>query len=139
MTGPNQHVQPESVQPESREASREASPPKSQEALRAEIAELRADLGDTVEALAARADVKAQLSAKAEETKAQVRERVEHGTTLVRQAADQGAARAKAEVARGRGVVARYSPWPQVAAAALAVAFVTVLGGRQLARRRRRR
>jgi ElaB/YqjD/DUF883 family membrane-anchored ribosome-binding protein len=57
----------------------ETSPPEPTEAeqLREEIAETREDLGDTVEALAAKADVKAQAQAKVEETKAQAQQKVE--------------------------------------------------------------
>ena len=76
---------------------------KDPDALRAEIDEIRADLGDTVEALAAKADVKAQAQAKVEQ---------------------------------GRRLVARYGPWPQVAAGAAAVVAVAIFSGRAVRRRR---
>lgn len=50
-------------------------PPAEVEDLRAEIAQIRQELGETVEELAARADVKARLHDRAEAAKAEVRER----------------------------------------------------------------
>lgn len=50
-------------------------PPSDPDELRREIGELRADLGDTVEALARKADVKAQASQKATEVKARVKDK----------------------------------------------------------------
>lgn len=47
------------------------------EEIRAEIEETRAEVGDTVEALAAKTDVKAQAKAKVEEIKSNVRQRGE--------------------------------------------------------------
>jgi hypothetical protein len=44
------------------------------EQIRAEIDATREELGDTVEALAAKTDVKAQAKAKVEDTKAQVKQ-----------------------------------------------------------------
>ena len=66
---------------DAKKGSTAVEPPKDPAALRAEIAELRADLGDTVEALAAKADVKAQAQAKVEQTKEQLREKVESTKT----------------------------------------------------------
>jgi ElaB/YqjD/DUF883 family membrane-anchored ribosome-binding protein len=45
---------------------------KSQEQIREEIAETRADLGDTAEALSGKADVKGQAKAKVDEAKVKV-------------------------------------------------------------------
>jgi ElaB/YqjD/DUF883 family membrane-anchored ribosome-binding protein len=54
----------------------QGQPPSDVEGLREEIQQTRAQLGETVEALAAKADVKARLHETAEEAKARVRERV---------------------------------------------------------------
>jgi dsDNA-specific endonuclease/ATPase MutS2 len=54
----------------------ENSPPSDVDGLRREIEQTRTELGATVEALAARADVKARLHETAEDAKARVRERV---------------------------------------------------------------
>ena len=51
---------------------------KDQEQLQHEIEETRAELGDTVDALAQKADVKARVSEKLEQRKAALRERQEH-------------------------------------------------------------
>jgi ElaB/YqjD/DUF883 family membrane-anchored ribosome-binding protein len=50
---------------------------RSPEEIRRDIEETRGDLGDTVEALAAKADVKAQAKGKAEEVKAQAKGKAE--------------------------------------------------------------
>jgi ElaB/YqjD/DUF883 family membrane-anchored ribosome-binding protein len=50
---------------------------KSPAQIRAEIDETRAELGDTVEALAEKTDVKAQAKAKVEEVKTQAKAKVE--------------------------------------------------------------
>jgi hypothetical protein len=50
-----------------------ANEQRSPEEIRRDIEETRGDLGDTVEALAAKADVKAQAKDKAEEVKAQAK------------------------------------------------------------------
>jgi len=132
-----------------------ASPPqKDPDALRAEIAEIRAELGDTVEALAAKADVKAQAQAKVEQKKEQLREKVgqtraqlgQTAETLKSKAADRtgqlreraevGRVKAQASSARGKQALSRYAPWPQVAAGAAAVLVVLVIGGRQIQARR---
>jgi ElaB/YqjD/DUF883 family membrane-anchored ribosome-binding protein len=49
--------------------------PEDQEELREQIAQTRAELGDTVEALSAKADVKAQASAKVDEGKQELRDK----------------------------------------------------------------
>lgn len=125
------------------------------DALRAEIVEIRADLSDTVEALAAKADVKAQAHAKVEQTREQLREKAsqarEHlGVTAghlrakagartgqLRGRAEVGRTTAQATTARGRAALSRYAPWPQVAAGAAVLLVVAVVGGRTLRRGRR--
>jgi len=117
-------------------------PAKDPAALRAEIAEIRADLGDTVEALAAKADVKAQAHAKVEQTKEQLREKaghakeqLEHTTGQLRVKAGEQGGHLREKAEQGRTTVLRYSPWPQVAVGAVALALA-VLGGRAVRRRR---
>ena len=57
------------------------------EALRAEIAQTRTDLGETVQALAAKADVKARAKEQVELTKAKVKAQATEATERVRGAA----------------------------------------------------
>jgi len=56
-------------------------------ALRAEIAQTRTELGETVQALAAKADVKARAKEQIEETKARVKAQAAEATGKVREAA----------------------------------------------------
>lgn len=58
-------------------------------ALRQEIAQTRAELGDTVEALAAKADVKARAQEKVDETKARVNQVVAEAKVAAREKASQ--------------------------------------------------
>jgi len=53
--------------------------------LRGEIAEAREELGETVEALVAKVDVKARAKEKVEEQKAQAQEKVEEATEQVKE------------------------------------------------------
>lgn len=57
--------------------------------LRGEIADAREELGETVEALAAKADVKAQAKEKVEEQKAQLKDRQQQTQQKVTEAAGQ--------------------------------------------------
>jgi ElaB/YqjD/DUF883 family membrane-anchored ribosome-binding protein len=57
------------------------------EALRAEIKQTRADLGETVQALAAKADVKARAKEQVEQTKQKVKAQAAEATEKVRDAA----------------------------------------------------
>jgi ABC-type transporter Mla subunit MlaD len=56
-------------------------------ALRAEIAQTRADLGETVQALAAKADVKARAREQVEQTKQKVKAQAAEATQKAREAA----------------------------------------------------
>lgn len=85
----------------------EDPPAKNPDQLRVEIAEIRAELGDTVEALAAKTDVKAQARAKVEHTKVRLGQ-----------------------------VLSRYAPWPQLAAGAVVTVVALVISGRTLRARR---
>jgi hypothetical protein len=118
------------------------------EALREEIRRTRVELGETVELLAAKADVKARLKDSAEQTKQRMREQAAATLARVRgqaaqkagvmrgQAAEKtgvmrGQAAEKARVARmqasEKGEAVRRNPVPWAAIAAGAVASVVVL------------
>jgi ElaB/YqjD/DUF883 family membrane-anchored ribosome-binding protein len=58
-------------------SNEEAHPPRSPEEIRADIEQTRGEVGDTVEALASKTDVKAQAKAKVEDIKGNVRERAD--------------------------------------------------------------
>jgi ElaB/YqjD/DUF883 family membrane-anchored ribosome-binding protein len=139
---------------EDKKAGTAVEPPKDADALRAEIAEIRADLGDTVEALAAKADVKAQAQAKVEHTKEQLKEKAgqakeQLGTTteqLKAKAQDQTAqlrekagvvkVQARARTEKGRGALEQYKPWPQLAVSSVAALVLGIIGARTIQRRR---
>ncbi|SCL33355.1 Protein of unknown function [Micromonospora nigra] len=92
------------------------------EALREEIRRTRVELGETVEALAAKADVKARLRSSADQARERMREQA--SATVAR-------VRGQAETARLRaqegGEVVRRDPTPFAALAAGAVVAVVVL------------
>lgn len=87
------------------------------EALRAEIRQTRAELGETVQALAAKADVKARIKGSAAHTRDRVRNRAGQTTASVRASVHDA------------GSVALRSPvrWAVVAAGALALAVVVLV------------
>jgi hypothetical protein len=87
------------------------------DALRAEIAQTRAALGDTVQALAARADVKARVRESAAQTSARVRQRATQATAQLRGQATYASAQAR------RAPV----PWGAVAAGAVAAALAVLV------------
>jgi ElaB/YqjD/DUF883 family membrane-anchored ribosome-binding protein len=99
------------------------------EELRADIADTREEVGDTVEALAAKSDVKAQARERLDEVKGNVRAKAEEVKSRARSAtpesAQQGGAQAVATV--------RSNPAPFVLAGAVVVAFLL---GRRAGRRR---
>ncbi|MEU5960779.1 DUF3618 domain-containing protein [Micromonospora parva] len=107
------------------------------EALREEIRRTRVELGETMEALAAKADVKARLRESAEQAKERMREQAAQTVARVRGQAVRGAgiARARAyeksELVRAqaydKGELVRRNPMPWAAIAAGAVATVVVL------------
>jgi Tfp pilus assembly protein FimV len=66
------------------------------ETLRAEIKQTRADLGETVQALAAKADVKARAKEQVEQTKQRVKAQAAEATGKVREAAVQAGERVRA-------------------------------------------
>ncbi|MEU7618301.1 DUF3618 domain-containing protein [Micromonospora rifamycinica] len=96
------------------------------EALREEIRRTRSELGETMELLAAKADVKARLKDSAEQAKERVREQAALTVARVRSQAAQGADVARAQ-AYDTGVAVRGNPVPWATVAAGAVAVVVVL------------
>jgi ElaB/YqjD/DUF883 family membrane-anchored ribosome-binding protein len=96
------------------------------ETLRQEIAQTRAELGETVQALAAKADVKARLQETADDAKARVREGLQNAAVEAKSAAAAAPERAQAMAVRtGRAI--RSNPVPFVVAAgavALVVLFI---------------
>jgi uncharacterized protein DUF3618 len=72
------------------------------EALRAEIRQTRAELGETVQALAARADVKARAKEQVELTKQRVRTQAAEATDRVRAVAQQAGDRVRTAAAQAR-------------------------------------
>lgn len=90
--------------------------------LRDEIRRTRAELGETVQALAARADVKARVKQSAAQTKGRVRERAVHTADAVRTSVHDVGVKAR------RNAV----PWGALAAGAGAVVIVfLVIRGRR--------
>ena len=100
-------------------------PPTEPEALRREIEQTRAELGETVEALAMRADVKARAQAAAQDA-------VDDAKLRARGALDTVAY----QVGKQREKVAALSPPVRVAIAAAAVGLVALLLIRRLRHRR---
>jgi hypothetical protein len=96
------------------------------EALREEIRRTRVELGETMELLAARADVKARLRESAGQAKERMREQAAQTVARVR-----GQAAQKTDVARAqaseKGAVVRRNPMPWATMAAGALAAVVVL------------
>jgi ElaB/YqjD/DUF883 family membrane-anchored ribosome-binding protein len=88
--------------------------------IRAEIEETREELGDTVEALAEKTDVKAQAKAKVEDVKGQAKSKVEDVKAKAKEAApespQQGVQQAQA--------FAKENPKPVAIAAGVFVLFV---------------
>jgi hypothetical protein len=121
-------------------------------ALRSEIEQTRADLGETVELLAQKADVKARAKEKVDETKARAaaaaveakdktREKAqgvaESGRALAQEIRTDPAVPARRAVTRVRtSVQERPRQWATVAAALLAFATLVVLKRRRAAAKR---
>ncbi|MFD2766052.1 DUF3618 domain-containing protein [Micromonospora eburnea] len=107
------------------------------EALREEIRRTRVELGETMELLAARADVKARLRESAAQAKGRMREQAAQTMARVRGQASgkarfareqaAGKARLARAQAQGKGATVRGGPIPWAVVAAGAVATVVVL------------
>ncbi len=105
---------------EPREQDQAATGSRDPEQIQREIEETREQLGDTVEALAEKTDVKAQAKRKLEDTKAQVAEKKEALLGKAREASPDGAASAATQASQK----ARENPLPLAVAGALAVGFL---------------
>jgi ElaB/YqjD/DUF883 family membrane-anchored ribosome-binding protein len=107
-------------------------PPTEPEALRREIEQTRAELGETVEALAARADVKARAQDAVDDVKQRVHDAADEARQRARGAVDTVAY----QVGKQRERVATLSPQMRmvlggVAAGLVALLLVRVLRGRR--------
>jgi ElaB/YqjD/DUF883 family membrane-anchored ribosome-binding protein len=110
----------------SRTGAGHVTPPTDVDELRADIAHTRAELGETVQALAAKADVRARLQETADETRARVREGLQSAAEEARTAAAEAPEKAQ-ELAARTGQAVRRNPVPlvvAVGAVALIVLFV---------------
>jgi ElaB/YqjD/DUF883 family membrane-anchored ribosome-binding protein len=90
------------------------------EQIREEIEETREQLGDTVEALAAKTDVKAQAKQKLRHTKATVSERTEQLAGQAKEVSPESATAAAAQASRK----ARENPLPVAAIGAFVIGFL---------------
>ena len=90
------------------------------EQIREQIEATREELGDTVEALAAKTDIKAQARQKIHETKASVSEKQEEVLTKTKEAAPDNVSSAASALAR----MAQQNPVQVVAAGAFAFGFL---------------
>jgi hypothetical protein len=91
------------------------------EQLQREIEHTRAELGDTVEALAEKADVKAQAKQKVEDTKASVSGKKEQLLGKVKESSPDGAVSAASRASQ----TARQNPVPLALAGIFAAGFLT--------------
>lgn len=107
-------------------------PPTEPEALRREIEQTRAELGETVEALAAKADVKARAQDAVDDVKQRVHEAAGEAKERVHGAVDTVAY----QVGKQREKVAALSPPARAALVAVAAGLVALLVIRTLRRRR---
>jgi ElaB/YqjD/DUF883 family membrane-anchored ribosome-binding protein len=101
-------------------AGGDLSQEKDQEQLQHEIEETRAELGDTVDALAQKADVKARVSEKVEQRKVALRERQEDIKARVNGAREHVSRTTPDEAKRAASQVARTAeerPFPAIAVA----------------------
>jgi ElaB/YqjD/DUF883 family membrane-anchored ribosome-binding protein len=109
-------------------AGRAAVDPSDPDQIRAEIEQTREELGDTVAALSAKTDVKAQAQRRVQDTKATVEEKRDHIVTKAKEITPESAMAAASSTSRK----ARENPLPF----AVAGAFLTgLLLGRLGARR----
>jgi ElaB/YqjD/DUF883 family membrane-anchored ribosome-binding protein len=105
-------------------------PPTDVDELRADIAHTRAELGETVQALAARADVKARLQEGADEAKARLRDGLHNAATEARITAAEAPEKAQ-ELASRTGRAVRSNPVPLVVLAGAAALVVLLIRWRR--------
>lgn len=96
------------------------SPARDPDQIQQQIEETRAELGDTVEALAEKADVKAQAKRKVRETKASVADKTEGMLGKAKEASPDSAG----ALASQAGETARDNPLPLAALGAFAAGFL---------------
>jgi ElaB/YqjD/DUF883 family membrane-anchored ribosome-binding protein len=116
----------------SRNGPERVEPPTDPDELRADIAHTRAELSETVQALAAKVDVKARLQETKDEARARVREGLQSAAEEARMAAIEAPERAQ-ELASRTSRAVRRNPVPFIVAAgaaALIVLFVRWRRGR---------
>jgi CHASE3 domain sensor protein len=100
------------------------------EALRAEIKQTRSELGETVQALAAKADVKARAKEQVEQTKQRVRAQAAEATGKGREAAVQATDRVRAAAGQAGDRVGQAADRASDAVAPAGEADVAVAGRR---------
>ena len=93
---------------------------RSPEEIREDIEETRAELGDTVEALAEKSDVKAQAKERVEGVKQTVKEKRDEVFSKARDASPEGASAAASQV----GAKAQEDPLPFAVGGALVAGFL---------------
>jgi ElaB/YqjD/DUF883 family membrane-anchored ribosome-binding protein len=91
------------------------------EQIEREIEQTREQLGDTVEALAKKADVKAQAKQKLEDTKSSVSDKKEELLGKAKEASPEGAVSAASQASQ----TVRQNPMPLALAGAFAAGFLT--------------
>lgn len=102
------------------------------EALREEIRQTRAELGETVQALAAKADVKGRVKESATHTADRVRAQAAQTADKVKDSAAQAAEHAKVSAYEARDLARRSPvPWFAVAGVAAVLAVILVIRGRR--------
>ncbi|MER7444792.1 DUF3618 domain-containing protein [Micromonospora avicenniae] len=103
------------------------------EALREEIRRTRVELGETMEALAAKADVKARLKESAGQARQRMREQAASTVARLRGQAVEMTGLARADMAQQGEMMRRNpTPWAAVAVGAVAVVVaVVVIQGRR--------
>ncbi len=102
------------------DARGDAAEQKSPAEIRRDIDETRAELGDTVEALAAKADVKAQAQGKADELKQRVNTKKDEVISKARAASPDGASAGAQQIAQ----TARENPLPLAVGCAFVAGLV---------------
>jgi ElaB/YqjD/DUF883 family membrane-anchored ribosome-binding protein len=90
------------------------------EEIQREIEQTREELGETVEALATKADVKGQAKRKLQDTKASVAEKKDQLLTKAKDVSPEGVSSAASETVQA----ARRNPLPPAAVGAFAVGFL---------------
>jgi hypothetical protein len=101
--------------------------PTDREELRTEIAQTRSDLGETVEALAGKADVKARAKHAAGEAAVHAKQKLSAATDRAAQAADAVAETAVSAKDQLPPQARRPLPWAVLGAAAVVAGLVVVL------------